>query len=45
MTYKVKNIQYRIQLDTDKNIFIVFVCKKMKVKQQLVTQLKKQLHT
>ena len=24
MTYKVKNIQYRIQLDTDKNIFIVF---------------------
>ena len=37
MTYKVKNIQYRIQLDTDKNIFIVF--------EQLVTQLKKQLHT
>lgn len=44
MTYKVKNIQYRIQLDTDKNIFIVFDAK-MKVKQQLVTQLKKQLHT
>ena len=41
MTYKVKNIQYRIQLDTDKNIFM----QKMKVKQQLVTQLKKQLHT
>ena len=27
MTYKVKNIQYRIQLDTDKNIFIVFDAK------------------
>ena len=27
MTYKVKNIQYRIQLDTDKNIFIVFYAK------------------
>ena len=25
MTYKVKNIQYRIQLDTDKNIFIVLM--------------------
>ena len=27
MTYKVKNIQYRIQLDTDKNIFIFFDAK------------------
>ena len=27
MTYKVKNIQYRIQLDTDKNIFIVLDAK------------------
>ena len=27
MTYKVKNIQYRIQLDTDKNILIVFDAK------------------
>ncbi len=27
MTYKVKNIQYRIQLDTDKNIFIVIDAK------------------
>ena len=43
MTYKVKHsIPYSIR--HRQNIFIVFDAK-MKVKQQLVTQLKKQLHT